>query len=104
MLPSADELVEEAARPPDISALRDRINAVSEVLANFKERFAGLPVRIAQLSRLTTAKDAQIARDGLANGQVDIVIGTHALLSKHVAFGDLGLLVVDEERSIERDG
>lgn len=66
--------------------------------ATFKARFAGLPVRIAQLSRMTTAKDAQDARDGLTSGQVDIVIGTHALLSKSVAFRDLGLLVVDEEQ------
>jgi transcription-repair coupling factor (superfamily II helicase) len=66
--------------------------------ANFKERFAGLPVRIGQLSRMVTSKDAQDVRDGLTSGQVDIVIGTHALLSKHVAFRDLGLLVVDEEQ------
>lgn len=66
--------------------------------ATFKARFAGLPVRIAQLSRMTTAKDAQAARDGLTSGQVDIVIGTHALLSKSVSFRDLGLLVVDEEQ------
>ena len=66
--------------------------------ANFKARFAGLPVRIAQISRLTSGKDAQEAREGLTNGQVDIVIGTHSLLSKSIAFRDLGLLVVDEEQ------
>jgi transcription-repair coupling factor (superfamily II helicase) len=66
--------------------------------ANFKARFVGLPVRIEQLSRMTTGKEAQETRDGLANGQVDIVIGTHALLSKSVAFRDIGLLVVDEEQ------
>jgi len=66
--------------------------------ATFKARFAGLPVRIAQLSRLTTGKEAQDTRDALTSGQVDIVIGTHALLSKHIKFRDLGLLVVDEEQ------
>jgi transcription-repair coupling factor (superfamily II helicase) len=64
----------------------------------FIARFAGLPVRIAQLSRLTTGKEAQDARTGLEDGQVDIVIGTHALLSQSIAFRDLGLLVVDEEQ------
>jgi len=64
----------------------------------FKARFAGLPVRIAQLSRLTTGKEAQDVRTGLEDGQVDIVIGTHALLSQSIAFRDLGLLVVDEEQ------
>ncbi len=66
--------------------------------ATFKARFAGLPVRIAQLSRLTTGKDAQATREALTSGQVDIVIGTHALLSKTIKFRDLGLLVVDEEQ------
>ncbi|MBN41936.1 MAG: transcription-repair coupling factor [Alphaproteobacteria bacterium] len=64
----------------------------------FEERFRGLPVRIAQLSRLTIGKEAQDVRNGLESGQVDIVIGTHALLSQSVAFKDLGLLVVDEEQ------
>ncbi len=64
----------------------------------FRDRFAGLPVKIAPLSRLTTGKDAQAVRDGLADGQIDVVIGTHALLSDSVRFRDLGLLVVDEEQ------
>ena len=64
----------------------------------FTERFHGLPVRIAQLSRLVPAKEAaQIKRD-LAEGRVDIIIGTHALLSKTISFANLGLLVVDEEQ------
>ncbi len=64
----------------------------------FVERFAGVPVRIEQLSRLVTGKDADKVREGLANGEVDIVVGTHALLSKSIAFNKLELLIVDEEQ------
>ena len=62
------------------------------------ERFRGLPVRTAQLSRMTASKDAQLVRKGLADGDVDIVVGTHALLSKTVRFKNLGMLIVDEEQ------
>ncbi|MGH7116550.1 MAG: DEAD/DEAH box helicase, partial [Stellaceae bacterium] len=65
---------------------------------NFTERFAGLPLRIAQLSRLVPAKDARAVKEELADGRLDIVIGTHALLAKDVRFAHLGLLVVDEEQ------
>ena len=64
----------------------------------FAARFAGLPVKVAQLSRMVAAKEAAQVRAGLANGDVNIVIGTHALLSKTIRFADLGLLVVDEEQ------
>ena len=64
----------------------------------FSNRFAGFPVRIAQISRMIGAKDAAIAREALADGQVDIVIGTHALLTNKLTFRNLGLLVVDEEQ------
>src|SRR3546814_12647422 len=64
----------------------------------FAERFAGLPVRIAQLSRLVAGKDAAVVKAGLADGSIDIVVGTHALLAKSVSFGNLGLLVIDEEQ------
>ncbi len=64
----------------------------------FNERFAGLPVRIGRLSRLTGAKEAAEVKAGSAAGTTDIVIGTHALLSKTVAFKHLGLLIVDEEQ------
>ncbi len=66
--------------------------------ATFGERFRGLPVRVAQLSRLVAAKEAAATRAGLADGTVDIVVGTHALLGKTVRFADLGLLVIDEEQ------
>jgi transcription-repair coupling factor (superfamily II helicase) len=65
---------------------------------NFKERFSGLPVRVAQASRLVTSAELKATKEGLANGQVDIVIGTHALLSKTIEFKNLGLVIVDEEQ------
>ncbi|MBL8707164.1 MAG: transcription-repair coupling factor [Rhodospirillales bacterium] len=64
----------------------------------FTQRFAGLPVRIEQLSRLVSAKDAQRIKTELAQGRIDIVIGTHALLGKGIQFKNLGLLIVDEEQ------
>jgi transcription-repair coupling factor (superfamily II helicase) len=64
----------------------------------FSQRFAELPVRIEQLSRLVSPKQAAEVRADLARGTVDIVIGTHALLAKRIAFKDLGLLVIDEEQ------
>jgi len=65
---------------------------------SFTERFAGLPIRIGQLSRLVAAKDAREVKKELAEGRLDIVVGTHALLAKDVRFAHLGLLVVDEEQ------
>jgi transcription-repair coupling factor (superfamily II helicase) len=64
----------------------------------FAERFKGLPVRVAQLSRMVTPKEASQVRAGLADGSVSIVIGTHALMAKSVTFSELGLLIVDEEQ------
>jgi len=66
--------------------------------ATFMQRFKGLPIKIRQLSRLVSSKDAKAAREELASGQCDIIVGTHALLAKTVKFSDLGLLVVDEEQ------
>jgi len=64
----------------------------------FSARFAGLPIKVAQLSRMVTAKEAAEVRRGIASGDINIVVGTHALLAKGVQFSDLGLLVVDEEQ------
>ena len=64
----------------------------------FKERFAGMPLRIEQISRLVPAARATAVRNGLADGTVSIVIGTHALLAKSIQFAHLGLLIVDEEQ------
>ncbi|MDQ3207829.1 MAG: transcription-repair coupling factor [Gemmatimonadota bacterium] len=63
----------------------------------FTERLADFPVKIEVLSRFRTAKEQKAALARLASGETDVVIGTHRLLSKDVAFKDLGLLVVDEE-------
>ena len=65
---------------------------------NFKERFAGFPLEVGRLSRLVTDKEAKATREGLAEGKVDVVIGTHAILSKSVKFKRLGLVIVDEEQ------
>jgi transcription-repair coupling factor (superfamily II helicase) len=64
----------------------------------FSARFAGLPVTIAQLSRMVTAKEATQVRAGVADGSINIVVGTHALLAKSITFADLGLVIVDEEQ------
>ena len=64
----------------------------------FAERFRGMPLNVRPLSRFVSARDAQATREGLADGTVDIVIGTHAVLAKGVKFRNLGLLVIDEEQ------
>ncbi|WP_051631082.1 transcription-repair coupling factor [Afifella pfennigii] len=64
----------------------------------FAERFRGLPINIAQASRLVAPGERARVKAGLADGTIDIVIGTHALLSKSIAFRDLGLVIVDEEQ------
>ncbi len=64
----------------------------------FTERFRGLPLRIAQASRLVGRKEIDTVKAGMADGSVDIVVGTHALLAESVRFRDLGLLIVDEEQ------
>ena len=64
----------------------------------FSERFRGLPVRVAQASRMVSAKEVGAVKAGLTDGTVDIVIGTHVLLGKGIKFRELGLLVVDEEQ------
>ena len=64
----------------------------------FGDRFAGFPVRVEVLSRFLTPAQAKVVVQGLRSGEVDVVIGTHRLLSEDIAFKDLGLLVVDEEQ------
>ena len=65
---------------------------------NFVERLEGFPIKVGRLSRLVPATEAKKTKEGLENGQVDIVIGTHALLAKGIKFKRLGLVIVDEEQ------
>ena len=64
----------------------------------FTERFKGLPVRIGHLSRLVTPKDQKLTREDMTLGTCEIVIGTHALLSKNISFKNLGMIIIDEEQ------
>ncbi len=64
----------------------------------FSERFAGYPVRVEVLSRFLTTGQAKKVMNGVRDGEVDVVIGTHRLLSEDIAFKQLGLLVIDEEQ------
>jgi len=65
---------------------------------NFEERFRGFPLRIGRLSRLVGTAETKATKEGLADGTLDIVIGTHALLAKGLEFKRLGLVIVDEEQ------
>src|SRR5687767_254668 len=65
--------------------------------STFADRFAPFPAKVELLSRYRSPKEQKAVKEGLRNGTVDVVIGTHALLGKGIAFKDLGLLIVDEE-------
>jgi transcription-repair coupling factor (superfamily II helicase) len=65
---------------------------------SFTERFRGLPVRIAQASRLVGSKELALTKKEVAEGKTDIVVGTHALLGASINFANLGLLIIDEEQ------
>ncbi len=65
---------------------------------NFSNRFSGFPLKVGRLSRLVSAKEMKETREELSAGDVDIVIGTHAILSKQTSFKNLGLVIVDEEQ------
>jgi len=71
---------------------------VQQHLSTFLNRYTGFPVKVAGLSRFNTAKEGKEILSGLTDGSIDIVIGTHRLLSKDVQFRDLGLVIVDEEQ------
>ena len=97
------EVAMRAAFVAACSGLQVAVVAPTTLLArqhakSFAERFRGFPLEIRQLSRFVSAKEANETRDGLARGTVDIVIGTHAVLSDQVRFKNLGLLVIDEEQ------
>ena len=97
------EVAMRAAFVAACSGLQVAVVAPTTLLArqhakSFAERFRGFPLEIRQLSRFVSAKQAHETREGLARGTVDIVIGTHAVLSDQVRFQNLGLLVIDEEQ------
>ena len=71
---------------------------VRQHLETFSERFAGFPVHLRALSRFQTDKESKETIDGLADGTVDVVIGTHRLLSKNIVVKNLGLVIIDEEQ------
>jgi len=64
----------------------------------FSQRFSGLPIRIGRLSRMVAASETRETKKGLAEGTIDILVGTHAVLGKGVSFKDLGLVIIDEEQ------
>lgn len=97
------EVAMRAAFIAAISGLQVAVIAPTTLLARqhyktFAERFRGTPLTVRPLSRFVSAKEATKTREGLAEGTVDIVIGTHAVLAKSVKFRNLGLLVIDEEQ------
>ena len=65
---------------------------------SFEERFRNTGIRVKQLSRFVSAKEAALTKQAMADGAVEIIIGTHALLAKTIKFSNLGLLVIDEEQ------
>ena len=71
---------------------------VQQHFTTFSERYSAFPVKVAALSRFTSQAQVKETLEGLANGTVDIVIGTHRLLTPSVKFKDLGLVIVDEEQ------
>jgi len=71
---------------------------VKQHFETFQDRFAGFPVQLRALSRFQTDKEAKETLEGLAAGTIDVVIGTHRLLSDKVRYHDLGLLIIDEEQ------
>ncbi|UVJ57464.1 transcription-repair coupling factor [Trueperella pyogenes] len=71
---------------------------VQQHLETFQERYAGFPVKVAGLSRFQSAKESEEVKDGVRRGEVDVVIGTHRLITGDVRFKDLGLVIIDEEQ------
>jgi transcription-repair coupling factor (superfamily II helicase) len=71
---------------------------VQQHASTFAERYASFPVKVAALSRFSSDKEAKAALEGIADGTVDVAIGTHRLLTSGVRFKDLGLVVIDEEQ------
>lgn len=71
---------------------------VQQHLSTFTERYASFPVKVKPMSRFQTDGEVELTREGLRSGEVDVVIGTHRLLSQETRFKDLGLVIIDEEQ------
>ncbi|HSN43622.1 MAG TPA: transcription-repair coupling factor, partial [Propionibacteriaceae bacterium] len=71
---------------------------VQQHAQTFADRYAGFPVHVASLSRFQSDAESRATKDGVASGRVDVVVGTHRLLSGEVEFKDLGLVIIDEEQ------
>ena len=87
-----------AAQSQQVAVIAPTTLLARQHAKTFTDRFRGFPVNVRQLSRFVGQKEAAETKRGMADGSVDIVIGTHALLAKGVTFKDLGLLIVDEEQ------
>jgi transcription-repair coupling factor (superfamily II helicase) len=97
------EVAMRAAFVAAMSGLQVAVIAPTTLLArqhnlSFSDRFRGFPLVVKPLSRFVPAKEAAATRAGLADGTVDIVVGTHAVLAKGIRFRNLGLLIIDEEQ------
>lgn len=71
---------------------------VQQHLDTFRERYAGFPVNVAGLSRFETRRETESIKEGISSGKIDLVIGTHKLITGDVRFKDLGLVIIDEEQ------
>ncbi|WP_182172876.1 transcription-repair coupling factor [Flaviflexus equikiangi] len=71
---------------------------VSQHLETFEERYAGFPVTVAGLSRFQSEEESERVKRGIADGTIDVVVGTHRLLTGSISFKDLGLVIIDEEQ------
>lgn len=97
------EVALRAAAAAALSGKQVAVVAPTTVLARqhyetFRRRFAGTGIRVGRLSRLVSQSEADEVKAGLADGSIGVVVGTHALAGKGVAFADLGLLIIDEEQ------
>ena len=71
---------------------------VKQHFETFSDRFAPFPIRLGQLSRFSTPKESREVKAALRNGEIEMVIGTHSLITGEVAFKNLGLVIIDEEQ------
>ncbi|HEY9216698.1 MAG TPA: DEAD/DEAH box helicase, partial [Phenylobacterium sp.] len=97
------EVALRAAATVALCGLQVAVVAPTTVLArqhyeSFRRRFAGTDVKVARLSRLVSPKEAEAVKQGLADGSIGVVVGTHALAASDIAFKNLGLLLIDEEQ------